>query len=45
MFERNNIDDLFLAIITVLYPDNDIVTDNVGVFFKISRARYGYSTI
>ena len=45
MFERNNINDLFLASITVLYPDNDIVTDNVGGFLKISRAGYGYSTI
>ncbi len=45
MFERNNIDDLFLASITVLYPDNDIVTDNVGGLLKISRAGYGYSTI
>lgn len=45
MFERNNIDDLFLASITVLYPDNDRVTDNVGGFLKISRAGYGYSTI
>lgn len=45
MFERNNIDDLFLASITVLYPDNDIVTDNVGGLLKLSRAGYGYSTI
>ncbi len=45
MFERNNIDDLFLASISVLYPDNDIVTDNVGGLLKLSRAGYGYSTI
>ena len=45
MFERNNIDDLFLASITVLYPDNDRVTDNVGGLLKLSRAGYGYSTI
>ena len=45
MFERNNIDDLFLASITVSYPDNDIVTDNVGGLLKLSRAGYGYSTI
>lgn len=45
MFERNNIDDLFLATISVSYPDNDIVTDNVGGLLKLSRAGYGYSTI
>ena len=45
MFERNNIDDLFLASITVLYPDDDKVTDNVGGLLKLSRAGYGYSTI
>lgn len=45
MFERNNIDDLFLASISVSYPDNDIVTDNVGGLLKLSRAGYGYSTI
>ena len=45
MFERNNIDDLFLASISVLYPDNDIVTDNVGGFLTISIGGYGYTTI
>lgn len=45
MFERNNLDDLFLATISVSYPDNDIVTDNVGGLLKLSRAGYGYSTI
>lgn len=45
MFERNNIDDLFLATISVSYPDNDIVTDNVGGLLKLSRAGYVYSTI
>ena len=45
MFERNNIDDLFLASISVLYPDDDIVTDNVGNFFSLSMAGYGYLTI
>ena len=45
MFERNNIDDLFLASITVLYPDDDKITDNVGGLLKLSRAGYGYSTI
>lgn len=45
MFERNDINDLFLATISVSYPDNDIVTDNVGGLLKLSRAGYGYSTI
>lgn len=45
MFERNNIDDLFLASITVLYTDDDKITDNVGGLLKLSRAGYGYSTI
>ena len=45
MFERNNIDDLFLASISVLYPDDDKITDNVGGLLKLSRAGYGYSTI
>ena len=45
MFERNNIDDLFLASISVLYPDDDKVTDNVGNFFSLSMAGYGYLTI
>ena len=36
MFERNNIDDLFLASISVLYPDDDKVTDNVGNFFSLN---------
>ena len=45
MFERNNIDDLFLASISVLYPDDDKITDNVGGLLKLSRAGYGYLTI
>ena len=45
MSERNNIDDLFLASISVLYPDDDKITDNVGGLLKLSRAGYGYSTI
>ncbi len=46
MFERNNIDDLFLATISVSYPDNDIVTDNVADFFTVSIcSATEYSTI
>ena len=33
MFEKNDINDLFLASISVLYPDDDKVIDNVGNFF------------
>ena len=40
MFERNNIDDLFLATISVSYPDNDIVTDNVGGLLKKEGEKY-----
>ena len=36
MFERNNIDDLFLASISVLYPDDDKITDNFGGILKVS---------
>ena len=45
MFEKNDINDLFLASISVLYPDDDKVTDNVGNFFSLSMAGYGYLTI
>ena len=46
MFERNNIDDLFLATISVSYPDNDIVTDHVADFFTVSIcSATEYSTI
>ena len=45
MFEKNDINDLFLASISVLYPDDDKVTDNVGNFFSLSMAGYGYSPI
>lgn len=45
MFERNNIDDLFLASISVLYPDDDKITDNFGGILKVSVAGYGYTTI
>ncbi|HIT37893.1 MAG TPA: hypothetical protein IAB59_05410 [Candidatus Onthousia faecipullorum] len=45
MFERNNIDDLFLASITVLYPNKDIVTDSIGSNFIMSELGYGYITI
>ena len=45
MFERNNIDDLFLASISVLYPDDDKITDNFGGILKVSIGGYGYTTI
>ena len=45
MFERNNIDDLFLASISVWYPDNVLLTDNFGGILKVSIGGYGYSTI
>ncbi len=45
MFERNNIDDLFLASISVLYPDNEMLTDNIGGILTISIGGYGYTTI
>lgn len=45
MFERNNIDDLFLANIKVLYPDNDKATDIAGNFSSLSIEIAEYLTI
>lgn len=45
MFERYNVDDLFLASINVIYPDDDIWEDNVGGMIMMSPAGYGYLTI
>ena len=45
MFERNDINDLFLASITVSHPDNDRVTDITGNFCSLSIEIFEYSTI
>ena len=45
MFERNDINDLFLASITVSHPDNDRVTDIAGNFCSLSIEIFEYSTI
>ena len=46
MFERNNIDDLFLASISVWKPENEIELDNIADFFIVSIcSATEYSTI
>lgn len=45
MFERNDINDLFLASISVKYPDSEMLTDNFGGILKVSIGGYGYTTI
>ena len=46
MFERNNIDDLFLASISVWKPENEIELDNIADFFTVSIcSATEYSTI
>ena len=46
MFERNNIDDLFLASISVWKPENKIELDNIADFFIVSIcSATEYSTI
>ena len=45
MFERNNINDLFLASVSVWYPENKLPTDNIGGILQISQTKYGYVTI
>ena len=45
MFERNDINDLFLASISVKYPDSEMLTDNFGGILKVRIGGYGYTTI
>lgn len=45
MFERYNINDLFLASITVMFPDNDMWDVNIGGICMMGTAGYGYLTI
>jgi len=45
MFERYNINDLFLASIDVMYPDNDMWDVNIGGILTGGTAGYGYLTI
>lgn len=45
MFERYNINDLFLASISIMKPDNNTCDVNVGNMFMGKTTGYGYSTI
>lgn len=45
MFEKYNINDLFLASINVMYPANDMWDVNVGGILMMGTAGYGYLTI
>lgn len=48
MFERYDVDDLFLAFIDVLYPEPSCVEEweaNIGGLFYSSTIGYGYWTI
>ncbi len=45
MLERYNINDLFLASISVMYPDDGLWDVNVGGLFMMRDAGYGYLTI
>ena len=45
MFERYNINDLFLASINVTYPANDMWDVNIGDIFMSGTAGYGYLTV
>lgn len=45
MFERYNINDLFLASINVMHPDNNMWDINAGGILMMGIAGYGYLTI
>lgn len=45
MFERYNINDLFLASIDVTYPENDMGDTDIGGILKTGISGYGYLTI
>ncbi len=45
MFEKYDINDLFLATIDVYYPDNDMSGLNVGNMLVMGISGYGYTTI
>ena len=45
MFERYNINDLFLASIDVIYPERDTWDVNIGGIFMLQETGYGYLTI
>lgn len=45
MFERYNINDLFLASISVMFPDSNIDDVNFGGILTMETAGYGYLTI
>ena len=45
MFERYNINDLFIASVSVSYPENKLGVDKIGGILEIATAGYGYVTI
>lgn len=47
MFKRYNIDDLYLASISVMFPEPNIYEyeENIGGIFMVGMAGYGYLTI
>lgn len=45
MFQKYNIKNLFLAEISVMYPDTDIAEVSLGGIFEERTTGYGYVTI
>lgn len=45
MFQKYNINDLFIASISVIYPETDMWETNIGGIFKEKTTGYGYLTI
>ena len=45
MFERYNINNLFIASVSVSYPENKLGVDKIGGILEIATAGYGYVTI
>lgn len=45
MFERYNINDLFLASIDVTYPDDEMWDSNIGGILRMGISGYGYVTV